>query len=169
LSIDLIGQARNTMKIPNVTPNFHILFWRTFRPRNPFVSSFCSFPNRQTEFSTAREAFFPNHCVAEWAIHQRIWLVTPSLFPMSFLQKFHKDVKYKLLIHPSFRKGRCEKTGLVLFHIIPRFSSGQTPAGIQCFHEVTNTLDSGFHRGDEYSVISSQLQGGWGGLRVSDI
>jgi hypothetical protein len=80
-------------------------------------------------------------------------------FPMSFLQKFHKDVKYKLLILPPSEKGRCEKIGLVLFHVIP------AKAGIQCFHEVTNTLDPGFHRGDEYSVISSQLQGGLGGLQ----
>jgi len=39
----------------------------------------------------------------------------------------------------------------VLFHVIP------AKAGIQCFHPVTNTLDPGFHRGDEYSAIFSHL------------
>jgi len=41
----------------------------------------------------------------------------------------------------------------VLFHVIP------AKAGIQYFHGAANTLDPGFHRGDKYSVISSQLQG----------
>jgi hypothetical protein len=45
----------------------------------------------------------------------------------------------------------CEKIGLVLFHVIPE------KAGIQCFHRATNTLDPGFHRGDEYSAIFSHL------------
>ena len=39
----------------------------------------------------------------------------------------------------------------MLLHVIP------AKAGIQCFHEVTNTLDPGFHRGDEYSAIFSHL------------
>jgi hypothetical protein len=30
---------------------------------------------------------------------------------------------------------------------------------IQYFHGAANTLDPGFHRGDKYNVISSQLQG----------
>jgi len=34
------------------------------------------------------------------------------------------------------------------------------------FHGVTNTLDPGFHRGDEYSAIFSQLQGGEGGFSM---
>ncbi len=52
-----------------------------------------------------------------------------------------------------WREGRCEKIGLVLFHVIP------AKAGIQWFHGATNTLDPGFHRGDQYSVIFSQPQG----------
>jgi len=35
--------------------------------------------------------------------------------------------------------------------------------------EITNTLDPGFHRGDEYSVIFSQLpfaKGGLGGIKL---
>ena len=38
----------------------------------------------------------------------------------------------------------------MLFHVIP------AKAGIQCFDWVTNSLDPGFHRGDEYSTIFSQ-------------
>jgi len=52
---------------------------------------------------------------------------------------------------------------LVLFHVIP------AKAGIQCFHPVTNTLDPGFHRGDEYSAIFSHLPFNKGGLPVISI
>jgi len=55
---------------------------------------------------------------------------------------------------PSSFKGRCEKNGLVLFDVIP------AKAGIQYFYKAPNTLDPGFHRGDEWSVIPSQRQGG---------
>jgi hypothetical protein len=40
---------------------------------------------------------------------------------------------------------------LVVFHVIP------AKAGIQCFQGVKNTLDPGFHRGDEYSGFFSHL------------
>jgi hypothetical protein len=59
--------------------------------------------------------------------------------------------------------GRCEKIGLVLFHVIP------AKAGIQRLQWVTNTLDPGFHRGDEYSVISSQLREGKGGGEIQKL
>jgi hypothetical protein len=39
----------------------------------------------------------------------------------------------------------------MLFHVIP------AKAGIQCFQGGKNALDPGFHRGDEYSMIFSQL------------
>jgi len=48
---------------------------------------------------------------------------------------------------------------LVLFHVIP------AKAGIQCFQWVKSTLDPGFHRGDEYSMIFSQLPFTKGGKR----
>ena len=38
---------------------------------------------------------------------------------------------------------RCETSGSALLHVIP------AKAGIQSSHGVTNTLDPGFHRGDE--------------------
>ncbi len=54
---------------------------------------------------------------------------------------------------PPLTKRRCEKIALVLFHVI------LAKARIQWFHGVINTLNPGFHRGDEYSLIFSQLQG----------
>ena len=40
-------------------------------------------------------------------------------------------------------EGRREKFGSVVLHVIP------AKAGIQCLKQVPNTLDPGFHRGDE--------------------
>jgi hypothetical protein len=63
-----------------------------------------------------------------------------------------------------WREGRCKKIGLVPFHVI------LAKAGIQWFHGVRNTLDPGFHRGDQYSVIFSQPQGIEGrGIKVSEL
>ena len=45
-----------------------------------------------------------------------------------------------------------KKISLGLFNVIP------AKAGIQRFNEITNILDPGFHRGDEYSVIFSHLR-----------
>jgi hypothetical protein len=59
---------------------------------------------------------------------------------------------------PLLKKGSCEKIDLVLFYVIP------AKAGIQCFQGLTNLLDPGFHRGDGRNPISSQLQGGGGGI-----
>jgi hypothetical protein len=42
---------------------------------------------------------------------------------------------------------------LCWFHVIP------AKAGIQSFQQVINTLDPGFHRGDEEKAIFSKLQG----------
>jgi hypothetical protein len=62
------------------------------------------------------------------------------------------DIFYSPLITKSpLTPGRCERIGLALFHVIP------AKAGIQCFRGVTNILDPGFHRGDEYSSILSRI------------
>jgi hypothetical protein len=55
------------------------------------------------------------------------------------------------------KRGRCEKIGSVLFHVIP------AKAGIQCFQGISNCLDPGFHRGDGINLIFSHLRGraGW--------
>jgi hypothetical protein len=59
---------------------------------------------------------------------------------------------------PPLQKGRCEKIGSFLFHVIP------AEAGIQCFQRLNNCLDPGFHRGDGLNLIFSQLQGKAGGF-----
>jgi hypothetical protein len=62
---------------------------------------------------------------------------------------------------PLIQRRRCEKISLALFNVIP------AKAGVRCFHEVTNILDPGFHRGDEYSVIFSHLRRlKWGFERI---
>jgi hypothetical protein len=85
-----------------------------------------------------------------------------------FLNQSCRLVKEKMVLfaipqlrffYPPLAKGSCEEIGLVLFRVIP------AKAGIQCFHGVTNTLDPGFHRGDEYGGIFSQLQGDTGGFQ----
>jgi hypothetical protein len=50
-------------------------------------------------------------------------------------------------------RGRCEKIGSFLFHVIP------AEAGIQCFQRLNNCLDPGFHRGDGLNLIFSHLRG----------
>jgi hypothetical protein len=69
-----------------------------------------------------------------------------SIFVLKAFQR-NKIQSNNLDIFPLFVKGGGGKIGLVLFQVIP------AKAGIQCFHGAANTLDPGFHRGDEYSVI----------------
>jgi hypothetical protein len=81
--------------------------------------------------------------------------------------KFAKDsiIRYissKNLPSPR-EEGSCEEIGLVLFRVIP------AKAGVRRFRGVTNTLDPGFHRGDEYWGIFSQLQGNKGRGGVEQI
>jgi hypothetical protein len=60
-------------------------------------------------------------------------------------------LKCQVNVNPPSSPKSCEKIGLVVLHVIP------AKAGIQCFDIVTNTLDPGFHRGDEYSAIFLHL------------
>ncbi len=52
------------------------------------------------------------------------------------------------------------------FHVIPAPYQvrGKLQPESSVFHGVANTLDPGFHRGDEYSAIFSHLQGDEGGF-----
>ncbi len=49
-----------------------------------------------------------------------------------------------------------KKLGAVAFYVIPaKARLGEAWAGIQCFQDLKDRLDPGFHRGDDLSAISS--------------
>ncbi len=56
------------------------------------------------------------------------------------------------------KRGKCEKIGLVLFHVI------LAKAGIQNFRSLRNFLDLGFHRGGGWKSIHTFAREG--GLKV---